>query len=90
MNIELEIIELKLEKSNKEIYQRCKHCHCTLEIIKVFKEDKTVSDMCINLLKNEDKDNPKIHIIWTENQKYTVFSNFHCLFLERIFRNENI
>ena len=67
LNIELETSELMLEKFNKEVYQGCKHCHCTLEIIKAFKEDKTVCNMCINLLKNEDKDNPKIHIIWTEN-----------------------
>ena len=84
LNIELETSELMLEKFNKEVYQGCKHCHCTLEIIKAFKEDKTVCDMCINLLKNEDKDNPKIHIIWTENQKYRVFSNLHRLFLERV------
>ena len=90
LNIELETSELMLEKFNKEVYQGCKHCHCTLEIIKAFKEDKTVCNMCINLLKNEDKDNPKIHIIWTENQKYRVFSNLHRLFLERVFRNENI
>ena len=90
LNIELETSELMLEIFNKEVYQGCKHCHCTLETIKAFKEDKTVCDMCINLLKNEDKDNPKIHIVWTENQKYRVFSNFHCSFLERVFRNENI
>ena len=46
--------------------------------------------MCINLLKNEDKDIPKIHTIRTVNQKYRVFSNFHYSFLDRIFRNENI
>ena len=91
MNIELETSELMLEKFDKEVYQRCKHCHCTLEIIKTFKEDKTVCDMCINLFKNEDKDsNPKIHIIWTENQKYRIFSNFHRSFLEHIIRNEKI
>ena len=89
-NIEIKTSELMLERFNKEVYQRCKHCHCTLEIIKTFKEDKTVCDICINLLKNEDKGKPKIHIIWTENQKYRVFSNFHCSFLDRIFRNENI
>ena len=78
-----------LEKINKEVYQRCKHCDCTIEIIKAFKEDKTVCDMCINLLKNEHKDNPKIHIIWTENQKYRVFK-FSYSFLDRIFRYENL
>ena len=52
-----------LQKFIKEVYQRGRHCHCTLEMIKAFKENKTVCDMCINLLKNEDKDNSKIHII---------------------------
>ena len=51
-NTELEDSELMLQNFNKEVYQRCKHCHCTLEIIKAFKEDKTVYNMCINLLKN--------------------------------------
>ena len=46
--------------------------------------------MYTNLLKNEDKINPKIHIIWTENQKYRAFSNFRRGFLERAFRYENI
>ena len=49
-----------------------------------------VCDMCINLLKNEDKNNPKIYIIWTEHQKYRAFLNFRHSFLDRIFRNENI
>ena len=44
----------------------------------------------MSLLENDDQDNPKIHIIWTENQKYRVFSNFYRAFLNRIFRCENI
>ena len=44
----------------------------------------------MSLLENEDHDNPKIHIIWTENQKYRVFSNFYHAFLDRLFRCENI
>ena len=46
--------------------------------------------MCLKLYLNEDKINPQIHIIWTENQKYRVFTNFHRSFLDRIFRYENI
>ena len=42
------------------------------------------------LLENEDQINPRIHIIWTENQKCRVFSNFYCAFLYRIFRHESI
>ena len=90
LNTDFNTRELILRKFYKEVYQTCKHCHCTLEIIKAFKEHKTVCDICINLLNNEDKINPKIHIIGTENQKYRVFSNFHRGFLEHTFRHENI
>ena len=45
---------------------------------------------CFKLLQNQDKINPQIHIIWTENQKYRVFTNFHCSFLENLFRRKNI
>ena len=79
-----------LEKVNKEVYQRCKHCHCIIEIKKVFTENEKVCNMCINLLKNEDKVNPNIFIIWTKNQKYRVFTNFHGLFVDRVMKHENI
>ena len=46
--------------------------------------------MCFKLLLNEDKINPQIHVIWTENQKYRVFTNFYGSFVDRIFRYENI
>ena len=46
--------------------------------------------ICFKLLLNEDKINPQIHIIWRENQKYRVFTNFHCSFLDCIFTYENI
>ena len=36
-----------LQKFNKEVYQRGRHCHCTLEMIKAFKENKTVCDTAL-------------------------------------------
>ena len=51
---------------------------------------KNVCDYCMELLENDDQDNPRLHIIWTENKKYRVFSNFYCAFLDRVFRHENI
>ena len=45
---------------------------------------------CFKLLQNVDKINPEIHVIWTENQKYRVFTNFHRSYVDRIFRYENI
>ena len=32
----------------------------------------------------------KSHVIWTENQKYRVFTNFDRSYVDRIFRYENI
>ena len=45
--------------------------------------------MCFKLLQNVDKSNPHLHVIWTGNQKYRVFTNFHCSYVDRIFRYEN-
>ena len=82
--------ELILGKYDKEVYQRCKYCHCVIEIKKAFKEDASICNMYFKLLQNQDKINPQIHIIWTESQKYRVFTNFHCSFLDNLFRKENI
>ena len=46
--------------------------------------------MCFKLLQNQDKVNPQVHIIWTENQKYRVFTNFHRSFLDNLFRKDII
>ena len=61
-----------------------------IEIKKAFKEDASICNMYFKFLQNQDKINPQIHIIWTENQKYRVFTNFHRSFLDNLFRKENI
>ena len=43
-----------------------------------------------SLLENGDQNSPKLHIIWTENRTYRVFTNFHRAFVDRIFRHEKI
>ena len=90
MNTDLKTSELLLGKYNKKVYQKCQYCHQVIKIKKVFKENAFIRNMCFKLLLNEDKINPQIHIIWTENQKYRVFTNFHRSCLDRIFRYENI
>ena len=79
-----------LEKFDKEVFQRCGFCHCKIEIKKAFAKEKDLCNYCLSLLENEDQDNRKIHIIWTENQKYRVFANFHRAFVDCIFRYEKI
>ena len=90
LNTEKSTSDLMLEKFDKEVFQKCGFCHCTIEIKKAFTKEKDVSDYCLSLLENEDQDNTKLHIIWTENQKYRVFTNFHCAFVDRIFTYEKI
>ena len=42
------------------------------------------------LLENEDKINPQIHFIWSENQQYRVFTNLHHTYIDRIFKFQKI
>ena len=90
LNTDLKISELMLGNYDKEVYQKCKYCHCVIEIKKAFKKNAFICNMCFKLLQNQDKINPQIHIIWTENQKYRVFTNFHHSLLDNLFRRENI
>ena len=84
LNTDLSTSDLLLDKFDKEIFQNCRFCNCTIQTKK-----KTFMIIAWHFLENEDQINPRIHIIWTENQK-RVFSNFYCAFLDRIFRHESI
>ena len=64
--------------------------HCVIEIKKDFKENALIFNICYKLIQNDNKSNLKIHIIWTQNQKYRVFTNFYRSFLDKVFRKENI
>ena len=90
LNTDLKTSELMLGKYDKEVYRSCRHCHCVIEIKKVFKKDKFICNMCFKLLQNQDRINPRIHIISTENQQYRVFTNFHRSFADCVFRYQNI
>ena len=90
LNTELSSSQLMLEKYDKKVYQKCRYCHFVVEIEKAFKEEEDTCNMSLKLLKNQDRINPQIYIIWTENQKYRVFTNCHRSFADRIFRYENI
>ena len=90
LHTDLKTSELMLGKYDKEVYQSCQYCHQVIEIKKAFKENDFICNICFELLQNVDKINPEIHVIWRENQKYRIFRNFHCSFVDRIFRYENI
>ena len=51
-----------------------------IEIKLAFTQEVNTCKYCLKLLENEDQDNPRIDIIWTENKKYRVFTNFHRSF----------
>ena len=90
LNTDMKTLELMLEKYDKEVYQSCQYCHQVIEIIKGFKENALIWNICFKLLQSEDKINPQIHIIRTENQKHRIFTNFYRSFVDRIFTYENI
>ena len=90
MNTELKTSELRLESYHKEIYKKCTHCRQVIEIKKKIKEDTDTCDACFKLLQKEDKMNTFIHIIWKENTKDRVFSELHCIYVDKIFRREPI
>ena len=90
LNADLKTSELMLGKYDKDVYQKCQYCHQVIETKKGFKENAFICNMSFKLLQNVDKINPQIHVIWTENQKYRFFTNFHCSYVDRIFTYENI
>ena len=76
LNTDLITSELMLDKYNKELYQKCRYCHCVIEIKMAFKEEEDTCKKYLELQRNEDRINPQIYMIWTDNQKYRVFTNF--------------
>ena len=91
LNTDLKTSELMLCKYDKELYRSCRHHRsCVIEIKKAFKKHEFICNMCFKPLQNQDRINPQIHIIWTENQQYRVFASFHRSFVNRVLRYENI
>ena len=80
LHTELPTSQLMHKKIDSNMFQTCGFCHCMIEIKKAFTQEADTCDYCLKLLENEDKDNPRIDIIWTENQKY----------VNQIFRYEKI
>ena len=58
------------------IYQRCKKCCVLLYISKNFKKHQKVCNICCDMLDNE-RESGAIHFVWTENQKFRVFTNVY-------------
>ena len=90
LSIDLNTSELMLVNYSKEIYQKCKYCHCVIEIKKSFKENPFICNIYFKLIQNNNKINPQIYIIRTESQKYRVFTNLYQFYSDKIFRRENI
>ena len=70
-----------LRKFDEKVFQTSKFCQCTIEIKKAFTKEENICDYCLKILENEHKDNSQIYVIWTENKKYRVFTNFHRLWI---------
>ena len=60
---------------DSEISQKCKKCCVLLYINKNFKKNKKIWDICCDML-DDVRETGAIHIAWTENQKFRVFTTF--------------
>ena len=61
-------------KVASKISQRCKKCLVLLYINKAFKKDKQICNTCYYILRSEHESG-SMQIVWTENQKFWVFTN---------------
>ena len=52
LNTELSTSQLMLEKYDTKVYQKCRYCHCVIEIEKAFKEEEDTCNMYLKLSKN--------------------------------------
>ena len=74
-------------------YQKFRFCCCVIESKKAFKEEEDICKLCLKLLEIQDIPdaiNPKIYVLWKDNQEYRVCTNLYCCFAGMIFRKENI
>ena len=90
LNTDLVTSKLMLGQYNKEVYRECHHCKCVIEIEKAFTGNEFICNMCLKLLDKNNETSSKIHIIWTNNLKFKVFSNFYRSSIDKIFRNNYI
>ena len=90
LNTDLKTSELMLGKYDKEVYQKCQYCHQVIEIKKGFKENAFICNMCFKLLQNWIKLIHKSTLYGQKTKNIGFFTNFHCSYVDRIFRYENI
>ena len=58
-------------------------------IAKKFKNEKWFCDICFKIVDNIDKEG-KMYVIWLNNSKYRVYTNFWRSFADEIIRKEGV
>ena len=58
-------------------------------IVKKFKNEKWVCDICFKIVDNIDKEG-KMYVIWLNNSKYRVYTNLWRSFADEIIRKEGV
>ena len=82
-NTDLSTSDLLLENLIKKYFKTVVFGIAQLKLKKLLLK-KDVCDYCMALLENEDQINPRIHINWTENQKYSFCKLLLCIFRSHI------
>ena len=87
LNIDLSTSDLLLGKFDKKVFQDCCFCHCISEIKKTFTKNSYICDCCMKLLENQDQ---KFILFGQKIKNIEFFQTFIMIFLDCIFRHENI
>ena len=70
-----------------ETSKTCKHCRILFYIKKNFKKHDSICDICYDML-DDDRDSGGLHIVWTENQKFRIFTNIYQYSAQRLMQIE--
>ena len=70
-----------------ETSKTCKHCCILFYIKKNFKKHDSICDICYDML-DDDRDSGGLHIVWTENQQFRIFTNIYQYSAQRLMQIE--
>ena len=70
-----------------ETSKRCKHCRILFYINKNFKKHDSICDICYDML-DDGRDSSGLHIVWTENQKFRIFTDIYRYSVQRLMQIE--
>ena len=72
-----------------ETSKRCKNCCILFYINKNFEKHGSICDIYYDML-DDDSDSGGLHIVWTENKKFRIFTNIYQYSAQRLMQIEQL